>query len=233
MRRRPHPLTAAAAAGLLLALSSCADNAPATVTGAPAPQSGPPAPAVSSSAPPSAAAPPSPTGVGTLDPSRVQTIPPAPGATTARGRGDAPDPAEVNRRSWRDVGESFVQLAYTSDTRVDRTPSDAARRAAPLATVKLARALRGAAPAAAPGAQWQRWTAQQAYTTVSLTENVDDGRPPDTPAELVRSWSATISPVADDGWTGTPQELTLYVALSNTRHDGTGTWSVSDLRAGQ
>lgn len=167
---------------------------------------------------------PAPTTVG---PGDVQTIPPA--TTPTRPPRGAVGGLPVDLRSPDSVGAQFVSLAWTSDTVVDRTPADAARRAAKLATPALAQQLRAAVSAAAPGAQWQTWTAHHAYTRVQLLPNHDNGQPGDTTTTAVRSWQVQVTPVGDNGWTSSPQTIVVYLALTKS----TGQWAVSDLRVGQ
>lgn len=167
---------------------------------------------------------PAPTTVG---PGDFQTIPPV--TTPTRPPRGAVGGQAVDLRSPDSVGKGFVALAWTSDTVVDRTPADAARRAAKLATPTLAQQLRAAVSAAAPGAQWQTWTAHHAYTRVQLLPNHDNGQPADTTTTAVRSWQVQVTPVGDNGWTGSPQTLVVYLALTKSA----GQWAVSDLRVGQ
>jgi hypothetical protein len=164
----------------------------------------------------------------TVGPGDVQIIPPV--ATPSRPpRGAAGRAQAVDRHNPDSVGAQFVKLAWSSDTAVDRTLADTSRRAAPLATPTLARQLRTAVSAAAPGAQWETWAAHHAITRVSLRPNTDDGRPTDTPTTVYRAWQAQITPVGDNGWTGSGQTLVVYVELTKSA----GQWAVSDLRVGQ
>lgn len=223
MTRTGTPAAAALAVAGLLSLTGCGGHSAATATGPPK--------ATGSSSQPSAGA-----GSATASPNGflpypVQTVAPGPDAMTAAARGGAPNPATVDRHNPLAVGQAFVALAYTSDTALDTTPADAGRRAAALAGDPLAQDLRAARSAAAPGATWQSWAQHSAYTRVTTTENVDDGRPADTAATLVRSWSVSAAPTGDDGWAGPAQRLTVYLSLTNDPPDGTGSWAVTDLRA--
>lgn len=223
MNRAVKPAAATLAIAGLLGLTGCGSH-PAATSPRPEPAAG------SSSQPGAVTGSPSASRNSFL-PYSIQTVAPGPSATSAAVRGSAPDPATVDRHDALAVGQAFVALAYTSDTALDTTPADAGRRAAALAGEPLAQDLRSARSAAAPGASWQNWVQHHAYTHVTTTENVDDGRPADSAAAIVRSWSATAAPIGDDGWAGPPQTITVYVSLTNNHPDGTGSWAVTDLRA--
>lgn len=184
----------------------------------------------------------SPVGVTTTVPSTATTQGPAATSSTPAGtgatpsssdptgatpgapvRGGAPDPDGVDRSSPDSVGEAFVQLAWTSDTRADRSPTDATARAAALATPELAADLRQDG-GRRPSGDWTTWTTRKAWTQVTLTPNLDAGRPTDTATRAVRGWQARVVPRAD-GWTGTPQTFVVFVSLTRD----SDRWSVSDL----
>jgi len=140
-------------------------------------------------------------------------------------RGGAPDPAGVDRSSPDSVGAAFVQLAWTSDTRVDASPAQATRRAAALAVPELAAELRQA-DGRRPSGDWTTWTTRKAWTQVTLTPNLDTGRPTDTATRAVRGWQARVVPRANS-WTGSTQTFVVFVVLTRpTSADG---WSVADL----
>lgn len=141
-------------------------------------------------------------------------------------RGGIPTVGTLDRTDPDAVGAAFVRLAWTSDTRLDATPMDAGRRAAALAVPALARSLRTADPAAAPGAEWESWRRHHAYTRVQLQPNHDSGAPADTATDADRSWKVTVAPLGDHRWKGIPRTLVVYLALTRSG----SSWAVSDLK---
>jgi hypothetical protein len=81
---------------------------------------------------------------------------------------------------------------YSYDTALDTSPSDTARRALPWLTPTLAAIVRQAAPVAAPGATWTRWTKAHAYATVHLTASSED-HPPDTALVAYRAYLVDLT----------------------------------------
>lgn len=207
--KRPGAAVAVPAAVVLVLLTGCTDDAshPATTTS-------------------TVATTPSPTGTAATAPHTSPTPQTLPGGRPGTPRGGIPEAGAIDRADPDAVGAAFVRLAWTSDTRLDATPMDAGRRAAALAVPALARSLRTASPAAAPGAEWESWRRHHAYTRVQLQPNHDSGAPADTPTDADRSWKVTITPLGDHRWKGTPRTLVVYLALTRSG----STWAVSDLK---
>jgi len=189
---------------------------------APAPQAGtsvssPPAPsgALSSAAPSSV--PPRATAPGP-----VPSNPPIPAGSPGqpRGRGAAP----VDGKSPDGVSAAFAVATFTYDTALDRSPFDAQVRSAVYATPAFAAVLKQPLQQGG-GAQWNTLAAHHGYTTVALTENHDDGRPPDQLGAAARAYTVATTGHGDNGWTAPLDSQTMYVFLTRT---GTATpWQVS------
>jgi len=185
---------------------------PATGT----PGSSPTSPSAAlSSAAPSSAAPRS-----TPDP--VPSNPPIPAGTPGqpRGRGAAP----VDGQSPDGVAAAFAAATFTYDTALDRSPFDAQVRSAVYVTPAFAAVLKQPLQQGG-GAQWNTLAAHHGYTTVALTVNHDDGRPPDQLGAAARAYTVATTGHGDAGWSTPLDSQTMYVFLTRT---GTTTpWQVS------
>jgi hypothetical protein len=131
--------------------------------------------------------------------------------------------AAVNRTNAGDVAKAFATIAYSSDTRTDTSPADAGRRAAPLATPELTKALK-AAPPGRGGADWTDLVSAKGYTLVKTRVNTDGGAPAGTATTEYASYVVTITPKP----TGAAQTVVVYLQI--TRTTPTGPWAVAQLR---
>jgi len=130
----------------------------------------------------------------------------------------------VDGQSPDGVAAAFAAATFTYDTALDRSPFDAQVRSAVYATPAFAAVLKQPL-AQGGGAQWNTLTAHHGYTTVALTENHDDGRPPDQLGAAARAYTVATTGHGDAGWTAPLESQTMYVFLTRT---GTATpWQVS------
>jgi len=179
--------------------------------------------AVSSPAPTPAA--PSPTGPPAPTPAPpVGTVPPE---RAGIPRGTPPTPGPVNLADPTAVGEAFTTATFSYDANIDVSPAEAQRRSMQFATPSYAAKLQGSGTQPG-GAQWSTLTDHHGYTTPSLAENHDGGRPPDTPTTAVRSWMVTITGHSADGWTAPMGTALVFVSL--TRTSPTAPWQVSGVQ---
>jgi hypothetical protein len=154
-----------------------------------------------------------------------------PGAPTSTGVGIAarggPPPALASDAT--SVGSAFAVTSFAYDTAIDVSPFDAQRRSAEYATPAYAAQL--LQPLANPSNQrFNDLTTHHGYTTVALTENHDDGRPPDTPGTAMRSWTATSTGHGDGGWTAPMGDVLLFVSMARSP---SGPWQVASLQIPQ
>jgi len=131
--------------------------------------------------------------------------------------------AAVNRTVAGDVAKTFATIAYSSDTRTDTSPADAGKRAAPLATPELAKALK-APRLDRVGADWSALVAARGFTVVKAIKNTDDGAPPGTATTEYASYVVTITPKPS----GAARTVVVYLQI--TRSTPTGPWAVAQLR---
>jgi len=131
--------------------------------------------------------------------------------------------AAVNRDVAGDVARAFAIIAYSSDTRTDTSPADAGKRAAPLATPELAKALK-APRLDRVGADWSALVAARGFTVVKAIKNTDDGAPPGTATTEYASYVVTITPKPS----GAARTVVVYLQI--TRSTPTGPWAVAQLR---
>ncbi len=204
-------------AAMLMAVGAgCGGPAPAPAPATGALVSSPPAPsAAPSSVAPGSAAPRS-------TPGPVPSNPPVPAGSPGqpRGRGAAP----VDGQSPDGVASAFAAATFTYDTALDRSPFDAQVRSAVYATPAFAAVLKQPL-AQGGGAEWNTLVAHHGYTTVPLTANHDDGRPPDQLGAAARAYTVATTGHGDNGWSAPLDSQTMYVFLTRT---GTATpWQVS------
>jgi len=206
-------------AGAAVAVAVCAGCGGPVAT--PAPPAGtsvsfPPSPSGALSS----AAPSSPAPRSTVGP--VPSNPPIPAGSPGqpRGRGAAP----VDGQSPDGVAGAFAAATFTYDTALDRSPYDAQVRSAVYATPAFAAVLKQPL-AQGGGAEWNTLAAHHGYTTVALTENHDDGRPPDQLGAAARAYTVATTGHGDAGWSTPLDSQTMYVFLTRT---GTATpWQVT------
>jgi len=152
----------------------------------------------------------------------VPSNPPIPAGSPGqpRGRGAVP----VDGQSPDGVASAFAAATFTYDTALDRSPFDAQVRSAVYATPAFAAVLKQPLQQGG-GAQWNTLAAHHGYTTVALTANHDDGRPPDQLGAAARAYTVATTGHGDNGWTAPLDSQTMYVFLTRT---GTATpWQVS------
>lgn len=125
------------------------------------------------------------------------------------------------------VARAAVTVMWTYDTTIDTSPYGASVRAAPFLVPSYAAQIKAAPPVAAPGADWNLWSAHRAYTVVSLTAESDSGAPPDTDTTAYRQLGVTITPTGRDGWRGQPQTQTVFVVLN--RSGSSAAWRVGTV----
>jgi len=204
-------------AAMLMAVGAgCGGPAPAPAPATGALVSSPPAPsAAPSSVAPGSAAPRS-------TPGPVPSNPPVPAGSPGQPRGRGAGP--VDGRSPDGVASAFAAATFTYDTALDRSPFDAQVRSAVYATPAFAAVLKQPLQQGG-GAQWNTLAAHHGFTTVALTENHDDGRPPDQLGAAARAYTVTTTGHGDAGWSAPLDSQTMYVFLTRT---GTATpWQVS------
>jgi hypothetical protein len=112
---------------------------------------------------------------------------------------------------------------FEIDTTRDHSFADGLLQAKPLLTDQYAAAVTGGPPPS-PDAQWQRWSAHQAYTTAHLAPRGQD-HPPDIASHAYRGWLVTVRPHGRDGWRGAPVHRVALVTLTKTGHG----WSVGTI----
>jgi hypothetical protein len=203
-------LAAAAVAALSLALAACGTSPPSPED----PANPGSSPAAVSSTPPAT----------TPTPSTPAEAYPTGTPGTPRGS----SPAHVDQHDPDAVARAALTVMYASDTRIDTSPHDAIVRAARYMTTKYAAELKAAQPHAAPGAQWQQWTDHHAYTTATITEANDAGRPADTPTTAYRQYTVSAVAHGDAGYTDTQQVGTAFVEL--TRAAAADPWRVATVQ---
>jgi hypothetical protein len=120
---------------------------------------------------------------------------------------DGQDPVAVSRAA--------VIIEWTMDTVTDSSQYQAELRSGPFLTPAYLASLRENPPVAAPGAQWDEWSAHRAWTTVVARPEFDD-QPPDSPVVALRQWGITVTPHGAGGWTGTPVQQTVFVTMTRT-----------------
>lgn len=123
----------------------------------------------------------------------------------SRGVAESPIP-EFATTSGRRAAAEFVRAAATPDARLDATPAEAWRRAAPYATSELAPLLTEAKESGTTPGWWRRLTETDGYISIEITNIAGDepqaAPPPGSP-----------TPTATSG-----EELPLEVMFTRTAH---------------
>lgn len=123
----------------------------------------------------------------------------------ARGVAESPIPEFADSPARRAAAE-FVRAAATPDARLDTSPADAWRRAAPYATSELAPLLTEAKESGITPGWWRRLTETDGYISIEITNIAGDepqaAPPPGSP-----------TPTATSG-----EELPLEVMFTRTAH---------------
>ena len=206
-----HSSTASAPSPTVLPPATSDTPFPSTASATPAPASSVPHP--TTKAPPS----PAPTATPALTAARPSGV----------LRGAPATVSTVNRADATAVGEAFVTTSFSYDAAIDVSPADAQLRSIPLATPGYAAQLRavGTLPG---GDRWNTLAEHRGYTTTTLAENHDQGRPPDTAAAAVRSWTVTTTGHSPDSWTAPMGTALVFVTMNRT--DQTAPWQVSGVQ---
>jgi len=158
------------------------------------------------------------------------TLDARPGALESTGSGREPGrprgqaAGAVDGQSPDGVAAAFAAATFTYDTALDRSPFDAQVRSAVYATPAFAAVLKQPLQQGG-GAQWNTLATHHGYTTVALTANHDDGRPPDQLGAAARAYTVATTGHGDNAWSAPLDSQTMYVFLTRT---GTATpWQAS------
>jgi hypothetical protein len=169
-------------------------------------------------------------------------LPPVP--ATADPRGSRSDPLPRNPPTGGDprglnstqrtvdlhdadaVAVAFVVRLQLWDTRLDRRPNDAVRRAAAYATPRLRSRLLAAQPTGGAGERWGRLTEHRGWTTVSTRLGGIGESPPTTDRSAVRAVTPVCVDHGSDGWTSFPDPLGTFVVVL-ARAGRSRVWAVS------
>ncbi len=154
----------------------------------------------------------------------MRTVPPG---RAGIPRGTPPTPGPVNLADPTAVGEAFTVATFSYDANIDVSPADAQRRSMQFATPSYAAKPQGSGTQPG-GARWSTLTDHHGYTTPTLAENHDGGRPPDTPTTAVRSWAVTITGHSADSWTAPMGTALVFVSM--TRTSLSAPWQVSGVQ---
>lgn len=167
------------------------------------------------------------------------TAPATTDRTPSESDGPAPTPAEpgrsgtprgltvkiarLHRPDGNAVASAFGTLLGTYDAKIDNSVSDAARRAAALATPGLAAQLRK--QRSGPSTNWNQLVQHHAYTTVTVRLGGGGPTPADKITSGVRMVTINVQPHGTNGWRAPPEDQTLLVFL--TRSGKNKPWAVS------
>lgn len=135
--------------------------------------------------------------------------------------------SQLNGGDATAVGEAFSVATFSYDTVTDRSPADAERRSAQLATPAYAAQLREPGDQSG-GALWNTLAAHHGYTTTALSANHDDGRPPDSATAAVRAWTITSTGHSADGWSAPMGSVLMFVSM--TRGQPADPWRVAAVQ---
>lgn len=126
-------------------------------------------------------------------------------AAVARGVAESPIPEFADSPARRAAAE-FVRAAATPDARLDATPADAWRRAAPYATSELAPLLTAAEDSGAMPGWWRHLVETDGYVSIEIS-NITGDEPQAAPPP------GSPTPTATPG-----EELPLEVMFNRTAH---------------
>lgn len=141
-------------------------------------------------------------------------------------RGLTPAQARVDRASADAVAEAFVVRLELLDTRLDRRPNDAARRAAAYATPRLRSQLLSGEPVGAPGERWTELVQHRGWTTVASQLGGIGEDPPTTATTATRAVTPIPTDHGADGWTSHPDPPGTYIVVLTRARKGK-VWAVS------
>jgi hypothetical protein len=173
-------------------------------------------------------------GSGSHHPRRVASPPPAQKPSHAAGRKTlrglkSSIPHPLRRTTATDTALAFVINGENWDTRIDKRPNDASRRAAKLATPAFRHTMTAHQPQAAPGHAWNQLQAHHGYTTVTVQKGGLGPPPADNHHRAIRA--VTIANQTMHGrhhWTK-PGPDTGQVYIITLRRGSGGDWSVANF----
>jgi len=132
----------------------------------------------------------------------------------------------VDRDNADAVAEAFVVRLLLVDTRLDRRPNDAARRAVAYATPRLRSALLSGEPVGAPGVDWTELVEHQGWSTVGSQLGGIGEDPPTTATSATRAVTPLLTDHGNGGWTNHPDPPGTYIVVLNRARKGK-VWAVS------
>ncbi|MCP3766797.1 MULTISPECIES: hypothetical protein [unclassified Streptomyces] len=127
-----------------------------------------------------------------------------------------PDPGVIDDNDATSVSKAWAETTYGYDTAYDTSPHDAVLRGVRWCTERKAAAERRFRPAGGPGDQWNTWERHRAWTTPSVSSELEDDAPRDSETIAYRSLVVNGTAQGRDGWTGTGPRLNAYVKLVRT-----------------
>lgn len=156
-------------------------------------------------------------------------------ASNASPRGVKTPPAKVNdHASGHQVGAAFVATMTAWDTKMDKRPNDASRRAAKLASPHLRHKMRAATinGGTGPGKRWNQLEKRHGWVKVDLQSGGRGAPPPSTTTKQDMAITATPTDHGAHGWQKPRDPQTWLVTVK--RHDKHAPWRVSSFKiAGQ
>ena len=141
-------------------------------------------------------------------------------------RGLTPAEATVDRSSADAVAEAFVVRLELVDTRLDRRPNDAVRRAAAYATPGLRAQLLSGEPIGPPGVRWAELVHRHGWSTVVCQLGGIGEDPPTTATRAIRAVTPIPTDHGDDGSISHPDPPGTYIVVLNRARKGE-VWAVS------
>lgn len=136
----------------------------------------------------------------------------------------------VDRQDPVAVGEAFTRATLTFDTATQTSENPATVRSTIWCTPSFRAKMLSELPQGSPGAQWILWSAHKAVTTVAVRW-VPSGAPAETTTTAYESYSVTVTPHGEHGWTGASDYYVMFVTLSRTGLKAP--WEVADFEVQQ
>ncbi|MFM9807656.1 hypothetical protein ACKI1J_08010 [Streptomyces scabiei] len=125
------------------------------------------------------------------------------------------------------VSHAWAELAYSYDTKYDASPHDALLRATRWCTKRRAAIERSYRAASGPGEDWNVWSRHQAWTTVTVSVELEDDAPKDGARVAYRNLVVEGKARGRDGWNGRGPRLNAYLKL--VRSASGEAWRVNDV----
>ncbi|MDX3690723.1 hypothetical protein PV726_10395 [Streptomyces europaeiscabiei] len=126
-----------------------------------------------------------------------------------------------------EVSQAWAELAYGYDTKYDASPHDAVLRATRWCTKRRATIERSYRAASGPGDDWIVWARHQAWTTVTVSVELEDDAPKDSAKVAYRNLVVEGKAQGRDGWNGRGPRLNAYLKL--VRSVSGKAWRVDDV----